>query len=312
MKTKPKQWNAKQKDEDKRLDLFLNEKLDTSRSQIKNKIEAGRVSLNSERAKKAGEMLSAEDIIKLFPKPEKSDEQADKELKEVGIEIVKETKDYLVIVKPSGLLVHPTAKKEKVTLVRWLLNKYPNIKTVGEFDDRPGIVHRLDRDTSGLLIIAKNQKMFEHLKKQFKQRKVEKEYTALAHRVIESDQDVIKFPVGRGNDGKMAAHPEGNNRGKRAITKITTKKRFSRYSLVNVKIITGRTHQIRVHMYAYGHPLVGDKLYQQKDINKNLDKKLDRVFLHAHKLCFYDLKNQKICVESDLPEKLQSTLEDIN
>ncbi|MFB6181929.1 MAG: RluA family pseudouridine synthase [Candidatus Magasanikbacteria bacterium] len=306
-----KNWTAETQDEDKRLDIFLTERLDTSRNQIQKRIEMGRVEINGDRAEKSGIMLKESDEVTIYPINDKSDQQAKKEREQLNIKVIDESENYIVVEKPSGLLVHPTAKKEKVTLVHWLLDRYPELKTVGEFDDRPGIVHRLDKDTSGLLVVARNQEMFEHLKKQFKQRKIEKRYTALVHGEIDAKKDTIVFPIARGNDGRMIAKPSGSNSGKRAITKIKIKKALNGYTLLDVQIITGRTHQIKAHLYAYNHPIVGEKHYTQDKRKNNLDKKLDRPFLHARKLCFYDLKNGKICNTSKLPDKLQGVINDL-
>lgn len=204
--------------------------------------------------------------------------------------------------------MHPTAADEKVTLANWLVKNFSEIKTVGEFDDRPGIVHRLDRDTSGLLVVARNNEMFQHLKDQFKQRKIYKEYRTLVHGQIGSDRDTIKLPIGRNKEGKFVAKPKNSNQGKQAITKFEVLERFGGYSFLKVNIITGRTHQIRVHMNAYNHPIVGDQLNLSASNKTKLDDNLGRIFLHAYKLCFYDLRRDKICKQLELPKKLQQVL----
>ncbi|PSO45073.1 MAG: RluA family pseudouridine synthase [Parcubacteria group bacterium QH_9_35_7] len=312
MTDKSQNWKATKQDEDERLDLFLTDKLNTSRNQVQNKIEAGQVEVNKNRAEKSGIMLSEGDEITLHSRNQKTDKQAKQEREQLEVEVIEESNNFLVVNKPSGLLVHPTAKKEKITLVHWLLDHYPDIKTVGDFDDRPGIVHRLDKDTSGLLVVARNQEMFKHLKQQFKQRKIEKRYTTLVHGNIDSDTGTIKLPIARGKNGKMVAKPADSDKGKRAITKFKVKKRFSGYTLLDVQIITGRTHQIKVHFYARNNPLVGEDYYIQNNQINNLDEELGRAFLNARKLCFYDLDNGKICAESELPQELKRVLEDLN
>lgn len=272
----------------------------------------GRVEIDGNRAEKSGEMLKKDDEVKIYPINDKSDQQAKKEREKLEVKVVDESENYIVIDKPSDLLVHPTAKKEKVTLVHWLLDRYPEIETVGEFDDRPGIVHRLDKDTSGLLVVARNQEMFKHLKKQFKQRKTEKRYAALVHGEVEAQKDTIEFPIARGQDGRMVSKPLGSENGKRAITKIKVAQKLNGYTLLDVQIITGRTHQIKVHLYAYNHPIVGEDYYIQEKKRTRLDQQLGRPFLHAKKLCFYDLKNSKVCNESKIPKKLQTALKDLN
>lgn len=237
------------------------------------------------------------------------------------VKILAETSDYLVINKPSGMLVHPTQAKEKNTLADWLVKKYPEIKNVGDSSERPGIVHRLDKDASGVLVVAKSQKMFEYLKKQFQDRKVEKQYLVLVYGKIQSNEGIIDFAIDRGQEGKMVARPKldklkiknvGKEQpGREAVTDFWVEKRFTRFTLVSAKIHTGRTHQIRVHFFAYGHPVVGDRLYFNKKLFKKSDKKIERLFLHAEKLCFSDLDGEKKCFESKLPEDMRSYLKDL-
>jgi 23S rRNA pseudouridine1911/1915/1917 synthase len=124
--------------------------------------------------------------------------------------VVAETKEYLVIDKPAGLLSHPTQAGEAWSLSHWVWKNYPKLKGIGEYDDRPGIVHRLDKDTSGLMVIAKTQEMFMHLKEQFKDRSVDKRYTTLVHGLVEAEIDVIDFDIDRGRDGRMVARPKTN------------------------------------------------------------------------------------------------------
>jgi 23S rRNA pseudouridine1911/1915/1917 synthase len=245
-------------------------------------------------------------------------------------EIIWESNDYLVIDKPAGLAVHGGGNIKELTLVDWLVKKYPKIKKVGDDSSRPGIVHRLDKDVSGLMVIAKSQASFESLKNQFKIREINKEYIALVHGRLDSDEGEINFPIKRASAGyKMAAlplqaadllsrrHPKDRDRGnidgvfqaKEALTEFKVIKRFVNYTLVNVKIKTGRTHQIRVHFCAIGHPLVGDDLYgtkKTKSINKKLS--LGRVFLMSSRLLFVDLKGEAKEFFRELPADLVAHL----
>lgn len=244
--------------------------------------------------------------------------------------IIFESNDYLVIDKPAGLAVHPGGNIKGDTLKEWLLKYYPKIKNVGEDLDRPGIMHRLDMDVSGLMVIAKNQKSYESLKNQFKERKIIKEYTALAHGKIMKENDIIDFPIKRSKDGfRMAAMPkntenlltrrspknrdQGNLNGffkaKDAITEFTVIKSFINYSLLKIKIKTGRTHQIRVHLFAYGHPLAGDDLYFNKKTKvKNAKLALNRVFLFADYLSFLDLEGKKVEFSLEMPMSLKNKM----
>lgn len=245
--------------------------------------------------------------------------------------IVFENDDYVVLNKPAGLISHGGPGITDKTLVDFLKKKYPKIADIGEDPLRPGLVHRLDKEASGLMVVAKNQKTFDHLKKQFKGRKVGKNYIALVHGKISKDEDVITFPIKRSRDGfKMAALPnysekiaEKNKAGNRdrgtlkaqetskeAITNFRVIKYFTNYTLLDVNIKTGRTHQIRVHLFAYGHPLLGDPLYFTKKYKvKNQKASLQRLFLVSKKLSFKDANGEKQTYEITLPEELEKFLE---
>ena len=245
-------------------------------------------------------------------------------------EIISETADYLVIAKPAGLAVHAGGNLTGPTLTDWLVDYYPKIKTVGDDPTRPGLVHRLDKDVSGLMVIAKNQKSFAALKDQFKDRAVNKEYTALVHGQLIPDEGAIDFPITRSKAGyKMAAlparttdlllrrHPRGRDQGnidswmksRTALTEFTVIKRFVNYTLLRVRIKTGRTHQIRVHLFALGYPLAGDDLYYTKKTKeKNKKLALGRVFLIADRLSFRDLAGQEQHFSLDLPASLNAAL----
>jgi len=304
--------------EGKRLDIFLMEQIKVSRSEAKKFISNGLVLLNGKLPKKAGQIMK-----------EGYEVLARKEIKGVkesefnfDIEIIADADDYVVINKPAGLLVHPTDANEPNTLVAWILENYPKVSGVGEDKVRPGIVHRLDKDASGVMVIAKTQKMFESLKDQFKNRTVEKEYGVLVHGLIDKDHDKINFEINRGMDGRMVSRPKIDSTklrnvgkeqlGKEALTEYWIVNSFTRFTLLRVKIHTGRTHQIRVHMLAFNHPVVGDKLYFNKKLNMKKDKKLGRLFLHSKKLCFDDLSDKRVCYDSDLPEELNIFLNDLN
>ncbi|NCU39589.1 RluA family pseudouridine synthase [Candidatus Falkowbacteria bacterium] len=245
-------------------------------------------------------------------------------------EIIFEDNNYLVINKPAGLIVHGGPGIKGVTLVDLLLDKYPFLKEVGDEALRPGIVHRLDKDVSGLMVIAKTTESFSSLKEQFKERDVNKTYLALAHGKIEKDYDDINFPIKRAKDGyKMAALPlntvdllikkspqsrdrgniEGFFKAREASTSFKVLKRFINYTFLEVTIKTGRTHQIRVHFFAYGHPLVGDNLYfNKKSREKNKKFNLNRVFLVASQLSFMNLKGERKEFSLPLPSELEKLL----
>ena len=245
-------------------------------------------------------------------------------------EIIFEDDDCLVINKPAGLAVHGGGNIEGETLTDLLINHYPKISQVGDDPMRPGIVHRLDKDVSGLMVVAKNNESFKNLKEQFKKREINKQYFALVHGQVINDDGDINFPIKRAQDGyRMAAMPlnaadllvrrspkprdKGNISGvfkaKEAITNFKVIKRFINYTYLEVKIKTGRTHQIRVHFFAYGHPLVGDTLYFTKKTKaKNEKINLGRVFLMASRLSFSTRTGEKKDFTINLDPKLEAFL----
>ncbi len=250
-------------------------------------------------------------------------------------EIISETDDYLVINKPAGLAVHAGGNLKEPTLVDWLIERYPDITSVGDTPAadapiRPGLVHRLDKEVSGLMVIARNNESFENLKSQFKNRTILKEYLALAHGRFTTDGDVINFPITRAQEGyRMAALPAGSSdllvrrhphrrdqgnidswfKSRQAETEFTVLQKFVNFALVRVRIKTGRTHQIRVHFFAYGHPLVGDDLYSTKKTkDKNHKLALGRVWLVADRLAFRDRQGEQRNFQIDPPRQLSDAL----
>ena len=300
-----------------RLDVFLSAKLKTTRSQIQKLIDNDLVTINGKTATKTGALVRPTDkIIVNKPVAEKKLTVKEAEIKKekFKINIIKETPDYLVVEKPYGLLTHSTDKNEPDSLASMLAKKYPGLKKVGDDPKRPGIVHRLDKEASGLLVVARTQKMFEHLKDQFKNRTVQKEYSVLAHGKTSKDFDEINFPLERGrNIERMSALPateygRTNPLGKEALTEFDVEKRFINFTLLKVKIHTGRMHQIRAHLLAYNHPVVGDPLYKQKKRKDKWDKVCGRLFLHCTKLGFVDLNGEKQEFTSTLPQPLANFL----
>ncbi|MCB9798441.1 RluA family pseudouridine synthase [Candidatus Nomurabacteria bacterium] len=303
----------------KRLDIFLVEHLQLSRGEIQKMIKNNKVQVNGKLPKKAGDMIRQGDAIDVYFIEEEPVEVSQEDLELYKkIEIIADETDYIVINKPAGLLVHPTQADEPATLAHWLVQKYPGIRGVGENAERPGIVHRLDREASGLMVVAKNQKAFEHLKAQFKQREVEKFYTVLVHGVVEAQHDTLDFEIDRGNDGRMVSRPKTDKLaldkvykrqpGKTALTEFWVEKVFVNFTLLKVKIHTGRTHQIRVHMYAYNHHVVGDELYHQHR-GRKYDKQLGRLFLHAQRLVFQNTQGESVDYELKLPKELSLFLQ---
>lgn len=201
------------------------------------------------------------------------------------------------------------------TLADMFARAYPEASKVGDDPFRPGIMHRLDRDACGLMVIAKNQASFDHLKSQFKSRSVKKDYIALVHGRVLKDEAEIDFPIARkSGSGKMAALPRTvkgteNDLGRSALTNFSVRQRFINYTLLDVSIHTGRTHQIRVHLNAYGHPLVGDRLYaSSKHQTKDAKASLHQLFLAAIRLGFTDRSGQWQEFSISLPSELEEIL----
>ena len=297
-----------------RLDKFLAQpSQDLSRSQIQKLIKQQAITVNNLPASphynlKTGDKIN---IKKISPLEKK---RVEKKLAKnsPAIKIVDETDDFLVINKPAGLAVHGQAN---YTLADWLRANYPKIKKIGDDPERPGIVHRLDKDVSGLMVIAKTQTTFDSLKKQFQNRTITKQYTALVYGKIQKDSGLINFPIKRAQDGyKMAALPftikgEASPEGRAAETYFEIIKKLINYTLLKIIIKTGRTHQIRVHLSAYGNPLVGDNIYataKTRIQNKKLG--LDRIFLIADHLSFADLSGQKKNYKINLTQELKNIL----
>lgn len=245
-----------------------------------------------------------------------------------NIIIIYEDPNYLVVNKPAGLITHRSHDEDEESLADILLANYQELKSVGEDEDRPGIVHRLDKEVSGLLIIARNQASYEHFKSLFKDRKIHKEYEAIVYGAPSKDEVEINFSITRAKSGnKMAALPlsskennsnisnreRGNERARMsardALTKFSVIKRWPHISLLNIIILTGRTHQIRVHLAAYGNPILGDNLYgTPKTIRRNEKLALTRVYLYAKKLAFIDPNQEEKEFTIEAPEAISGFL----
>lgn len=243
-------------DENKRLDSFLAEvTIDLSRSKIQSFIKSGNISVNGV-PKKASYLLKEDDKV-VFEIPRTSEIKIEPE--NIPLEIVYDDKNMLVVNKPSGMLTHPTTIEKSGTLVNALLYKYgENLSDInGEF--RRGILHRLDRNTSGLLMVAKNNKAHEFLANQIKNHTITKKYRAIAKGVIAQDEFEINSPIGRNPNQphKMAVREDGKP--SRTIVKVL--ERFKDATYVELTLVTGRTHQIRVHLKSINHPIYNDSLY---------------------------------------------------
>ena len=228
------------------------------------------------------------------------------------ISIVYEDKNILVINKPSGLITHPkNADDKQESVTGWLVEKYPEIKAIGEDPLRPGLVHRLDKDTSGLLVIAKTQDSFLYLKSLFQDKKIKKFYLALVRGRPKESKGIIDAPMGR-IGMKRTTQVRGSKKlkdKKEAVTEYSTLKNFRDFTLLKVSPHTGRTHQIRVHLKSIGNTVAGDPLYGNK--NPNGPKQPERLFLHAYKLQFVSPDGKSLAFETDLPDDLQKFINEL-
>jgi len=303
----------------KRLDLFITSYLDNeSRTRIKKLIKNNCIKINGKINLEPSKKININDVIEIeFPKPTST------KIKPYSykLDIIFEDNDIIIINKPSNLVVHPGAGNKDKTLVNALLNYCKkNLSTIGG-ELRPGIVHRLDKNTSGLIVIAKNDFAHINLSKQFANHTITRKYEALIWGTLRPQNGTIKTFITRSNRNRQLMEAS-YIKGKSAITRYETKEIFQKnniptLSLIECKLDTGRTHQIRVHMSHKGNPIIGDKTYQKKikkfnkiDLELNsMIKNIDRQFLHAKSLGFiHPLKDKEVHFEAPLPNDLLKLL----
>ncbi len=285
-----------------RLDKYLVEQLpEFSRSRLQSLIKEGRVTVDGVIASKSGQSVDrVSHIIVEIPPPQPSELVAE----EIALDIVFENDDLLVVNKPAGMVVHPSAGHQSGTLVHAALAHADDIEGVGGVQ-RPGVVHRLDKDTSGLILMAKNDESHQWLQDQFSSRQVDKVYLALVDGNPPTPRGKVEAAIGRdpNNRKKMAVVPPG--KGRAAVSEYSTLRKFQAHTLLEMHPITGRTHQIRVHLAFLKCPVVGDRVYGRR----HPSLPLDRQFLHAARL--------RICLPGDddlsefeapLPKDLSSIL----
>jgi len=243
-------------EEKNRLDTYLaKQKKDLSRTMIKKLIEDGNILVNGKKQKTSYKVQMNDEISIIIPEPKEISLKA----QDIPIEIIYEDKDIIVVNKPKGMVVHPAIGNTDGTLVNAIMSICKESLSGIGGEIRPGIVHRLDKDTSGLLIVAKNDEAHIKMSEEIKNREVYKIYIALVRGVVKENEATVNMPIGRSTKDrkKMAV----NKKGKEAITHFIVLKRYPKYTLLQIKIDTGRTHQIRVHMAEIGHPVVGDVVY---------------------------------------------------
>ena len=222
-----------------------------------------------------------------------------------------ENDDFLVIDKPAGLLVHPTARSQGETVAHWLVATRPAVKGIGEDPMRPGLVHRLDKDTSGLLILAKTGKTFQALKALFQGKRIQKTYLALVYGHISPSQGVIEAPLTRRSGELKRRIAKVKEKSREAVTEYRVLKRYRDYDWVEISPKTGRTHQIRVHLAHLGHPVIGDPLYAYRPHKRLKEPLAERQLLHASRLSF-ELFGQKYEFFAPLPPDFLQVLKNLD
>ncbi|HLG20090.1 MAG TPA: RluA family pseudouridine synthase [Bdellovibrionota bacterium] len=298
-----------------RLDRFLADQLTgISRSYIQDLIVQGIVRVNGIKARK-GHLLNEGDRVDMdsFARPEEREIEPSPD---IPLHILWQSSDFLVVDKPAGLPTHPNDFSDRNTLANALLARFPAIGNVGDDRLRPGIVHRLDTDTSGLLLIARTQETFRVLRKLFDERKIQKTYVALVLGDIEQPGE-IRAPLAHHpkNPRKMVAVKEGTeirSRPRDALTLYEPIERFGLYTLLKVQTKSGRMHQIRVHLSSIGHPLAGDRLYQTSQERSRDSLGMKRHFLHATEIKVpIPSDPSPHCFENPVAAELQTVLEQL-
>lgn len=298
-----KTFIVKEEDANKRIDVYLSEKnAKLSRSTIQRLIDEEKIQINSKKAKSSYKVQIG-DKITLEEVPAK---EIELKAQEIPLEVIYEDKDIIVINKPKGLVVHPANGNPDGTLVNAIMAICKDSLSGIGGEIRPGIVHRLDKDTSGILIVAKNDEAHINLSEQIKNREVKKVYIALVRGVVKENEATIDMPIGRSKNDrkKMAVDKNGKN----AITHFKVLRRYDEYTLLEVRIETGRTHQIRVHLAEIGYPVVGDTVYSN---GKNKFGVVGQC-LHAKSLDFkHPITGKEMHLEAELPEYLKKIIDEL-
>lgn len=288
-----------------RLDHFLVDQLpDYSRAFLQNLIQSGFVEVDSIPVTKSGFRLNAPQLVEVTVPPSRP---SDLVPEAIDLDIIFEDSNLIVVNKPAGMVVHPSAGHHQGTLIHAILAHAPDIKGVGGVQ-RPGLVHRLDKETSGLIVLAKDDETHQYLQAQFKNRKVKKTYLALVDHHPPTPTGRIEAAISRDpkNRQRMAVVPDA--KGKMAISEYKTSETFSKHTLLEVSILTGRTHQIRLHLAFLNCPVVGDTTYGLKKVTLPVSRQM----LHAYRLGI-TLPNQETITtfEAPIPADIDKTLEDL-
>lgn len=298
-----KQYKITQQQANQRLDKILSQLDETlSRTRVQKLLEEEKIWVNG-KLEKASFKVKKEDIIEI---EEGKVKQVGLKAEDIPINVLYEDQDVIVINKAKGMVVHPANGHEEGTLVNALMNHCKGSLSGIGGEIRPGIVHRLDKDTSGVLIVAKNDKAHQLLSQQIKNRQMKKTYLALVRGVVQEQQATIQMPIARSkvDRKKMAVDKEG----KEAITHFEVLQRYDKYTLLQVVIETGRTHQIRVHLSSIGYPIIGDTVYS----NGKNEFQIEGQMLHACTLEWtHPITQKRIKTEAPLPQYFETILKQL-
>ena len=298
-----------------RIDLFLKQEVffnpEITRGDVIRQIKDGQILVNGKIAKPSY-ALKEHDEISIKIEKEKTEVIPNKKIK---LDIIYQDKNIIVVNKPSGLQVHPSDTEKENTLVNALVANFPEIKNINDGSEdawmRPGIVHRLDKDTSGAMVVARNQKTFDELKKKFADREIEKNYVALVYGHLKKKAGVVDAPIARSASFKKQKIARGKMKGtaRSAVTEYKLLKRYQDFDLVEALPKTGRMHQIRVHLTSIGHPIVGDEKYKRKDLS--IPVGVTHQLLHAQKLKF-ELGGKEYNFQASLPKDFEEFLQSLD
>ena len=289
--------------ENKRIDAYISEITDYSRTAVQRLIEEDKIKVNGKK-EKASYKVQNGDKIEIEEEPAK---EIELKAQDIPVEILYEDNDIIVVNKPKGMVVHPANGNPDGTLVNAIMSICKDSLSGIGGEIRPGIVHRLDKNTSGAIIIAKNDKAHINLSEQLKNHEIKKTYIALVRGIVKENNATINMPIGRSKKDRKKMDVDKN--GKEAITHFKVLKRYKDCTLLEINIETGRTHQIRVHLSHIGYPIIGDEVYSNGKNKWNIVGQC----LHAKSLDFmHPITGKQIHIEAELPEYFQKILEDLD
>jgi 23S rRNA pseudouridine1911/1915/1917 synthase len=311
-------WTAGFADADKRLDVFLAEKAGLSRAQAKKQVEAGGFTVNGKTVAAHYFLREGDTIAAAKTAPRSSSKTAPVKAEKksstakIKLQIINETPAWIVVYKSAGVLMHPDHDNPDGTLVDAVIAHAPQVAKIGEDPSRPGIVSRLDKDVSGIVVIAKTQDAFDDLKRQFAEHSVTKEYVALVHGDVPKEEGDLKFRIARSTSkARMAARPAtggDDDESQAAWTHYAVEQRWQGATQLRLQILTGRTHQIRAHLHAFGHPVIGDPLYKLKQTKRKING--TRVMLQSVKLAFTDpVSGERVTFEQPLDPEFNALIQ---